>query len=74
MTYWPSVTDFSIGRRPHVDDIVTSTLVGGDYLGDVVVSAEGIYLGNATLNLTVLTKYVREMDDFNAQFLMEPGR
>ena len=69
-----SASDFSIGRQPHVDDIVGLTLVGGDYMGQVVVSAEGIYVGNVTSNLTFLTEYVKTMDDLNAQFLMEPGR
>ena len=68
------MTDFSIGSFPYEDDILLSTLVGSNFTGDVIVSAEGIYIGNVTMNLTVITKSVIEMDDFNAQFLMEPGR
>ncbi len=41
---------------------------------DAVVLGSPIYIGNVTMNLTTIAKYVTEMDDFNAQFLMEPGR
>ena len=73
----PLSSDFSIGRQPHIDDIVTLATVAGNFTGELVVSANGFYLVGENVthtNLTLISGWETEVDDLNAQYLMEPGR
>lgn len=71
------LADFSVGRQPHVDDIIESTIVAGNFSGELLVLADGFYLIGAnttTTNLTLISGWETLVDDLNAQYLMEPGR